>query len=437
MRRRTLRRWKVGLVATLALFGVGLLYANATLLAATLIPLAFVFYGALSTLPEDVELSVTRELVPKTPHPGGTVEVRITVENVSDSILPDVRLVDGVPNELAVSSRSPRLGVALSPGESRTVTYSVIAKRGTYRFDDPLVRCRSLAGVDLLTKEVTPEGDRKLVCVNTVRDLPVQGSNVAYAGTSTGDSSGSGLEFHSTRQYKHGDPVNRIDWHHVAKTGELITVKYLAEKTDRAVVLLDARPVGRVVPQPGYPTGVDFCAYAGERLYQSLERAGVYTSVAAFGVDGELPDEKRFESFADSNGFVWMDSDRKTDRNRRVQTVFDAVYHVSDRKRRDFDSEPVHVELLLANLPPDAQILLCSPVLDDWPIRVVRTLAGEDYSPLVLSPDIVRGDTPGQRIVAIQRRLRLQSLERLGATTTDWNVEQPLRRSLPHLLSRP
>ena len=60
--RRHVKRWSVGLIATLALLGTGLLYADPVLLAAALIPLTYVLYGTLSRVPgeADRQLSLPR-----------------------------------------------------------------------------------------------------------------------------------------------------------------------------------------------------------------------------------------------------------------------------------------------------------------------------------------------------------------------------------------
>jgi uncharacterized repeat protein (TIGR01451 family) len=504
MRRQYVRRWGVGLVATVALTGFGLLYANETLLAGAMIPLAYVLYGALSGLPDDVELAVDRTLTSETPTPGQRVGVTLTVQNTGDDVLPDVRLIDGVPDELAVVEGSPRLCAPLSPGESETISYRVVAKRGTFSFDSPVVRLRSLAGVDRLTTDIEAEGDRTITCVNTVENLPATETPTPQAGIRPTDSGGSGLEFYATREYKHGDPVNRIDWHHVAKTGEFITIQYREERASTTVLVLDARPVTRVTRAPGYPTGVELVAYVGERLYEALDEAGFHTSLTAMGLDEGTHDDEFFEDVLDPDGLMWMDADGTTGRGRPHQ-LFEALRRVADAESGQVDIAPPildwassggpdtrirqrdrqttrgsdgeetrngpaqnrptagqqrahgssvrgrqnadartdggeRTERLLARLPPDAQVVVCTPLLDNWPVSLVRELLGRDYDPFVVSPDAVSGVTPGKRLAASTRQLRLTAMERAGVETVSWQVEQPiehaLRRSLPQLLDQ-
>jgi hypothetical protein len=462
MSRTSVPRWSVGLLATLALAAVGLLYANATLFAATLVPLSYVLYGAVSELPEDRRLSVDRSVSSATPASGTPVEVRLTVENDSESVLPDVRLVDGVPDELVVTEGTPRLCTSLSPGEKRTLSYSVTARRGTYTFGKPVVRLRSLAGSDRETTEIDATGDDELVCLSPLETGPRQRRTTPHTGTVTTDSGGSGLEFHSTRQYRQGDPVNRIDWHHVAKTREFITVQYREQKTSRTVLVVDARPINRVTPRPGYPTAVDRSVYAAERLSDVLTEAGIETTVAAVGLTATDPEYVDL----DPAGIVWGGPNRGA----TPEVVFEAITRATERveqqpstppriglssrswggtapeagRRPDGSASPARTDggdrttRLVEEIPPDARVIVCSPLVDNWPLALCRALAGE-HDLEVVSPDPVGDDSPGQRVTGIQRRLRLRELQRVDAATVDWPVEQPfetaLRETLPMLRS--
>ncbi|MFC7073410.1 DUF58 domain-containing protein [Halovenus rubra] len=463
MNRTRVPRWNVGLLATLALAAVGLLYANATLLGATLIPLSYVLYGAVSTLPAKRQLTVERSVGSATPAPGTPVDVTLTVENESENVLPDVRLIDGVPDELIVTEGSPRLCTSLSPGERRTISYSVISRRGTYTFDDPVVRLRSMAGSDRETTEIDVNGRDTVVCLSPLKTRPRETQTTRHTGTVTTDSGGSGLEFHSTRQYRQGDPVNRIDWHHVAKTGEFITVRYREQKTSRTVLIVDARPVNRVTQQPGYPTAVDRSVYAAERLYDTLTEAGIDTTIAAVG----LTSTETANLEPDPAGIVWAGSGKAT----TPDALFTALNRASTRTeqqspvppRTDLISSQPQTEpsaqsagnpgtaatqpsartdggdermRLLNQIPPDASVMVCSPFVDNWPLALCRAVTGE-HDLVAVSPDPVNGDSTGQRVVGVQRRLRLRTLQGLGTSTVDWPIKQPfdtaLRAALPGL----
>jgi len=499
--REFVRRWSVGLLATLTLLGTGLVYADPTLLMAALIPLAYVVYGTLSRAPDAGSLSISRSITPSTPEPGGDVEVTLTVRNEGEDILPDVRVLDGVPDELALSAGSARLGTPLSPGESEECSYTVVARRGEYEFGEPAVRLRSLAAGRRVTRTVPAAGDSVVTCTTTAGDAPLQQTTANRRGALTVDSGGPGQEFYATRQYKRGDPVNRIDWHHVAKTGEFVTVQYRKEQAARTVLIVDARPLNRVAAGPGSPTGAGMAAYAGERLYDALTAAGVRTSVTAVGVD-----DGAFDALVGPDGLPWVDPGN--DRGRRGQAsvllhrlqtegdgdvgplslafpaeVFEsggaaawagpgpgsaggsqpgsgtvgaapADQAVYPGARADgggtegwrgglFEDGELDGEIraLLSRLPADTQVVLCSPLLDNWPVALGSALTMREYPLVVVSPNVVDAPTPGQRLAGVARRARLRALRRMGVETVDWRTDAPidyaLRRSLPHLLSQP
>ena len=476
---RRVKRWRVGLVATLALTGFGLLYARQTLIVAAAIPLAYVLYGTLSRVP-DAGVTATRAFDVPDPTPGEPVAVTLTVTNTGDTTLTDCRVIDGVPEELAVTEGSPRACVAIPPGESADLSYTVVAKRGEYDFADPAVRLRSLAATERLTETYAAEGDETLSCANAVRDAPLLDAALPRAGTLPTDTGGNGLEFYATRQYQPGDPMNRVDWRHYAKTGEFVTVQYRQEQAIRTVVLVDARPLGRVTPEPGYPTGAELCAYAGERLFDALSDAGVSTSVTAVGVE-----QGALDGLVGPDGLPWVDPEASGHRTSHVRTLFTGLQTVAgggaetstltdflgrrdaavsgtttrsqgDGETHEHDGEAAaetqpeaamapdgglddRTRSLLARLPPNAQVVLCTPLLDDWPVGLARSLSVRGYPLVVVSPDVTGAATVGQRITETTRQLRLRTVERTGATTVSWNVDQPidyaLRRSLPHLLT--
>jgi uncharacterized repeat protein (TIGR01451 family) len=451
------RRWTVGLAATLTLLSVGLLYASSTLLAGAAVPLVYVLYGTLSGVPEGASVRATRAFDPADPTPGEVVGVELTVTNTGDRALPDVRVIDGVPEELAVTSGSPRACVALPPGGSTTVAYEVAAKRGEYGFADPAVRLRSVAGGERATAEVSADGDRRLVGTNTVREPPLDDAVLPRAGTLPTDSGGSGLEFHATRAYRPGDPMTRVDWRHYAKTGEFVTVQYREEQAARTVLVVDARPVGRVTGAPGYPTGAELAAYAGQRLYDALETSGVVSTVTAVGLEAE-----GLGGLVGPDGLPWVDGDGRN-RTAHARRLFRAAQGVGERDAGEeptttvvadgrgqsggpadgagagpTDPDEALTNRLLARLPPNAQVVVCTPLVDGWPVEFCRALSARGYPQVVLSPDMTGDRTVGQRVGRLRRDLRLRTLERTGATVAGWqlgqSIDHALRRSLPHLL---
>ncbi|WP_135365470.1 DUF58 domain-containing protein [Halosimplex halophilum] len=483
-------RFRVGAVAAGALVALGLLYASPLLLAATAVPLSYVVYGAVSSVPADAAVRVERSFASATPPPGERVTVRLTVENVSEATLPDVRVVDGVPDDLAVVDGSPRGSVVLRPGESATVAYDVVARRGDFAFADPVVRLRSLGANRLVTETVPAAGERELSSLDPVSAAPAGSTTPLRAGTHPTDSGGEGLEFHSTREYRPGDSMARIDWRRFAKTKELSTVSYREERAARVVVAVDARPVGRVRPHAGAPTAASLCGYAAERIYETLVAADVTASVAAFGVDAD-------PSVRMGAGPVpWVDGERD-DATAVARTLFDAVQRVADdpdagggavgagagtdatdsasgsvsagvdrtagdgtagqtaggsagegdgaadrQRPADPPGEATPdggtdaVDLLFSQFPPAARVVLVTPLVDDWPVSVVRRLRRRGYPVVVLSPGATGGASLGRRVAGHERAVRLADVSATGATAVDWDRDDPIEGALATALAK-
>lgn len=468
------RRWSVGLLGTLALTVVGLLFANPTMLTAALVPLTYVLYGTLSGIDADVDLTAEREITPVAAGPGEWVTVRLTVENTGERTLPDVRVVDGVPEALAVVDGSPRLALPLSPGETATLEYTLVAIRGDFEFDAPLARVRSVSGSATETTDVTVSGDERFTVASAVRGSPFRTATAPRAGTLPMDAGGSGLEFFATRNYRTGDPMTRVDWHHFAKTGEFVTIEYREERAPRTVIVVDARPVARVTAGPGHPSGTALAAYAAERVYEALDAAGVVTSVTAIG----LADDG-LGNLVGPDGLPWIDPTVESRKGVHPAAIFRAIHRVASEGATPVSTEPPGetawqgpensnrdtrsanvarpdghggirssqpaspegdetIRRLLARLPPNAQILLCTPVLDNWPVSFARALDRRGYSMVVVAPDVLTGGTFGQRLARIHRQARMDCLER-RTRTVDWNPQRPveyaLQMSLPHFLT--
>ncbi|EMA22525.1 DUF58 domain-containing protein [Haloarcula argentinensis] len=459
---RRVRRWSGGLAAALFLVSVSLLTAEPLLLAATAIPLIYVAYGALSRVPAGTDLQAVRSVSDAQPTPGEPVAVELTLTNTGSNSLTDVRVIDGVPEELAVVEGSPRLCTSLRPDESATLSYAVMAKRGTYTFDAAAVRVRTLSASDEVTVDLPVAGDGTLTCSNTVSEVPMADATLPRAGTLPTDTGGSGLEFHSTRSYQPGDPVNRIDWRRYAKTDELTTIDYREEQAVRTVLVVDARPPARVTPEPGFPTGAELSAYAAERLFDALSRTSVVASVCAVGLaEADVP------GGLGPDGLAWVDASgghaaaharqifdsvgRAAARQSDTDTAGDAAVAEDESPQQPRGEatgattadggtiEDPDLLAVLARLPPTAQVVVFSPAADDWAVSLVSSLAVREYPTTLVSPSLARGDSLGAAVAGTERTARLQRAELSGATVIDWDLDSPidvaLRASLADLFS--
>ena len=271
---RETNRWNgVDAVAWIAV-AVGLFTREPGVFLIAAVGVVFTTYARLGTPPEP-SLAVTRQLDDTDPEPGQPVTVDLTVRNVDEGLLPDVRVVDGVPPVLGVCEGSPHRGTVLGPGEAETLTYTLSAERGTHTFAPVTVVCRSLNGAHetILHESVSTE----LTCEPSMRgsDAPPLRSLLSHHGGAVPtDSGGSGVEFYGVRPYRPGDRANRIDWARRARTGELATLEFREEWRATTILLVDARTPAYVTTAHAASHGVEWSVRAAAKLFAGLLDSG-------------------------------------------------------------------------------------------------------------------------------------------------------------------
>lgn len=418
-------RYAPAMLLAVVLAGVGVVAGNPVALFAAVIPLALVGYGALVVEPPTDALTVEREFSEQSPRPGEPVTVQLRLTNESERYLPDVRVVDGVPDEVAVIDGSPRGHVTLGPAESTTLTYEVRVPRGTHEFEPATVAVRSLAGT--AERRTTTEGVASVQTTVETDPLPLHGQTAGIAGRIETDDAGSGIAFHSSREYRPGDPINRVDWNRYASTGELSTVEFHEEKAATVVLVVDDRPPVRAVARPGELDAGARARDAARELAGALLDAGDRVGVAVKDSGG---------------GFVPPRDDTTTLRVSPAQFRGEeegylpprgagAAQETACRRYLDRRAErpsrlPLRIEgfwfagELADHVPDDAQIVLCSPLTDDEPVEAAETWIARGHAVTVVSPDPTP-DTVGGRVETIRRRERRNELGRAGARVVDWD----------------
>jgi uncharacterized protein (DUF58 family) len=402
-------RWRGAVAATTVLVVAALSTRSGVLLVAGVIPLSYLAADALSTPPPTDGLVASRQVSPTPAAPERAVTVELVVRNGSDRTLPDVRVVDGVPEDLAVLAGTPRGGDALGPGEELTVRYAVVARRGDHAFGRPRVRVRGLGGGARATTRPPTDGDATLVCRLDAGAPPIDAYGTRRVGRLAADRPGSGVVFHSVREHRADDPADRIDWRHYAKRGELATTNYRRRVAATVVVVVDARAPSRVVVAPGHPTAVEVGAYAATHAVADLLARGHDVGVAALGGPGDLE---------------WLSPAAGADQRARALDLLADLD--ADGTREAGTDAPVDARALLARLPPGAQVVLASPLLDDAPLEAVETWRAAEVPVTVIAPDVVAENTVSGQQTQLGRRTRLARARSVGARSVDWRRGTPL-----------
>lgn len=374
--------------------------------------IAFTAYARSGSEPPIEDLEVTRYLSDETPQPGESVEVTVTVENTGDTFMPDLRLVDRVPGPMEVIEGSPRLATALGSGSTATFSYTVVAERGTYEW--PLVVYgRDFSGS--VEQEAAIDVENGITCVpslKTTGGAPVRSQTSLYSGQVNTSIGGPGLEFFAVREYREGDPMKRIDWKRHARTGELATIDFRQERAAKVMLLFDSRESAYVSPRPNDRHAVDRSIDAGIELFAGLFDRGDLVGVAAFDT---VP------CFLGTGA-----GDKHQERSRQLFAGHPAISSLPPALK---DVEGQYVDPMThirRRLSPDAQIMLFSPLCDDYSAEVARRLDSVGHLVTVISPNPTASDTVGERLAMVEREMRIRELRERDIRVVNWDYDEQL-----------
>ena len=375
------------------------------LLVAAVVAVGFEAYvrGATAPVPS---LTVSRELSTDAPDPGEAVTVTVTVTNDGDGLLADLRLVDGVPDALAVDDGPARLGTALRPGKRARFWYTVEAVRGVHEWEPMQVLARDASGAaerELSVAAAEPTGFTCTPALDATADLPLRGLTTQYTGRVPTDVGGAGVEFHGLREYRHGDPLKRVDWTQLARTGELATREFREERAATVVLLVDARTEAYRAPAADVENAVERSVDAAGAVAPALLDAGDRVGLAAFG-----PQE------------CWLGPATGVDHRTRLRRTLATHPAFAPTPVEGTFYPYVRLRRLRRRLSTDTQLIVCTPLTDDYMATVVRRLDAYGHLVTVLSPDPTTDDTVGRRLAAVERRTRMSDLRRVGVRVLDW-----------------
>lgn len=402
-------------VVALIGIGVGVLAEQPGVLLAGVVGIGYAAY-AYSTRAPSADLSVERTLDEERPEPGEEVAVTVTIENAGDRLLPDLRLVDGVPRGLGVVDGSSRLGTTLRPGESDTISYTVIARRGVHEFDPLLALARDPSGGT--ERERHLESETTLVCSPPMRPLPEAADLREQASRKVGrvdvSAGGEGVEFFATREYRRGDPLNRIDWNRRARTGELATLQFRKQRATTAILVVDARPAAYRSPAPDADHAVNRAVEATGSVFSTLLDAGDRVGLAAYA---------RTECWLDPD--VGAHNHEHVERARELLTGHPALDpSPSDRPTNSL----LNWKRLRRRLPSGAQVVFFTPLTDPTAATIPRRLEAHGHPVTVVSPDPTNDRTSSERLARVARRVQITDLRSAGIPVLDWPREESLAR---------
>ncbi|MFC6939909.1 DUF58 domain-containing protein [Salinirubellus sp. GCM10025818] len=418
---RETNRWYGVNALSLAAGALGVLLGRPGLL---LVAVVGVAYGglALAARPPDVHVELSRELDRHTAAPGDHVRVTVTVRNAGDSLLADLRLVDGVPDAIDVVEGSPRTATSLRPGKAASFAYTVRATRGDHEFDPVTVLARGFSGAIERETAVHARGDAVLTCtprLDVGDPLPLRALTTGFTGRVVTDTGGPGTEFHAVREYRPGDPLSRIDWKRAARTGEYATLEFRRERAATVVLLVDTREESYLAPDDEAPSAVERSVAAAGELFTSLLSTGDRVGLGAFGP-----------------GAYWLAPGTGSEHRTRARQAL-ATDEAFAPVPRDVPFFPgLELRRLRRRLPADAQVVLFSPLCDDYVARAARRLDAYGHLVTVVSPDPTTERTVGESLARLERRLRCSRLREAGLRVVDWSADERLGAAVETTRSR-
>lgn len=405
---RPTNRWLGVTAAALLAAGAGLVSTRPPLLLASVVAVGYAAYARGARAPV-ATLSVEREVDDPEPDAGDAVAVTTTVTNEGATLF-DLRVYDGVPDALAVTGGDARTNVALRPGASVTLEYEVTAARGEHTWTDPTAVTRDASGAH--EREEPVEGPATTVtCVPSLASIegfPLRALTTPHTGRVASREPGAGVEFHSLREYRPGDPMSRVDWHHLARTGELATQQFHAERMATVLLLFDVRPAAYAATPDGEHEAVAAALEAGRRLLGGLLDDGNRVGLAGLGVET-----------------CWLEPGLGREHRARAERFLATAAPLSTTPPDD-PFVPRRLRELRGRLRGEVQVVWLSPLLDVYGVAVARRLESAGHAVTAVSPDVTGGETPGQRVARAERETRMARLREVGVRVVDWRPAEPV-----------
>jgi uncharacterized protein (DUF58 family) len=257
----------------------------------------------------------------------------------------------------------------------------------------------------------TADGAVTLACApRPVREsVPLHPQTTGVTGRVTTDTGGSGHEFHSVREYRRGDPLRRVDWNRVARTGDLPTLQFREEPAAPVVVLVDTRAESFQAPDRDTLSAVDRSLAGTAQVVASLLADGDRVGLANVGLD-----------------WTWIPPGAGSDHHERIRETLQRDTNFSGRHHAVNFAVDGYVRRLRRRLPSDAQLVFFSPLLDEKSAAVARRLHAHGHSVTAFSPDPTTVETVGATVTRIERTLALSTLRAAGIPVVDWAHDEPL-----------
>ena len=392
------------------------------------IPFIIYLAAGLFFEPASPQLTLERTLSANRVTPDQSVTLTLTVTNQGQT-LEELHLADTVPPSLVILNGETSLFTTLHPGQSAQVQYTVLGRRGLYRFSEVSLKVGEHLG--LFKRHVTLSAPGQFFVlpeISKVKQVAIRPPRTGiYSGLVPARQGGPGVEFFGIREYQPGDPLRWVNQRAGARYPQTLFVnEFQQERVVDVGLILDARrqsDAQRVSDTgPGseslFEYSVEAAATLAETFLDSGNRVGLFIYGRSldwtFPGYGKLQKERIIRSLARAKL-----GDGK---------IFKKLEHLPTRL-----------------FPVRSQLVLLSPLLAGDADMLIK-LRARGYRLLVISPNPVTFERSGladndninlaTRIVRAERDLLKTKLTEAEIQVVDWPVETPFYQVAHTALSR-
>ena len=368
------------------------------------------FFSNVWGLPEKINISLERSVVPDETFGDEDIRVESRIRNLTGATLGNLEIHEILDHRII-----PEKGTTHSPAstgpfqELRLVIEFPSPPRANYEIGPMIARVRDPFGFYLTEKKLGSETLSVMPRPERLRGVQLRPRHVGpWPGVIPSKALGLGTEFYSMREYIPGDDPKRINWKASARYNELIVNETEAERVTDVMIVLDT-DVTMLGPTENelFERAVQAAASLTRLLLNQGNRVGL---VLQGGERGSIPAGfgKRHE--------------------RRI------LYLLAAAKPGRATVSTSYVVNLLARrmLPSRSQIVVVSPLLDPELREGVKQLTIAGYSMLVLSPSPTppisfqdQTEEIAFKFIMLERSISLLALER-SSTVVDWPSSVPL-----------
>jgi uncharacterized protein (DUF58 family) len=378
------------------------------------------FFSNVWGLPEKIDISLERSIVPDETFGDEDIRVESRVRNLTGATLGNLETHEILDHRIIPEKGTSHSPASIGPfQEFHIILEFQSPPRANYEIGPLIARIRDPFGFYLTEKKLGPETLSVMPRPERLRGVQLRPRHVGpWQGVIQSKVLGLGTEFYSMREYIPGDEPKRINWKASARYNELMVNETEAERVTDVMLVLDTDTTffGPTESEL-FEREVQAAASLTRLLLSQGNRVGL---VLQGGERGSIPAGfgKRHE--------------------RRL------LYLLAAAKPGRATVSTSYVMNLLARrmLPSRSQIVIISPLLDPEIKEGVKQLTIAGYSMLVLSPSPTsprsfhdQTEEIAFKFVLLERSINLLALER-SSTVIDWPSGVPLSVLMSKVRSR-